>query len=120
MQNSTTIITLCRLLTGKSALESRIPNVAMKQSNNIFILGDGADTEFSGMAQTAIQHGEIIAKNIARSIQNEPDRLEMVYPEEPIYAVPVGNNWAAVSMHGLNFYGRAGWWESFNCVEKRF
>ena len=83
-------------------------NVTMKQFNNVYILGDGADTEFSGMAQTAISHGHLVAKNILRHLQGQS--LEIYHPEETIYAIPAGNNWAAVSMHGLNFYGRVGWW----------
>ncbi len=79
-------------------------------SSNVYIIGDGADTEFSGMAETAIQHGKITAENIVRSIHRQPDRLPMELVEEPICAVPVGNNWAAVSIHGMNFYGRVGWW----------
>lgn len=79
-------------------------------SSNIFILGDGADTQFSGMAETAIQHGKLTAENIVRSIHGQPDRLELWHIDEPIYAIPAGNNWAAVSMNGMNFYGHVGWW----------
>ncbi len=89
---------------------SKINPPAGGLASNIYIIGDGAGTEFSGMAQTAIEHGKIVAENIARTIQVQPDRLEIGHIEEPIYAVPCGNNWAAVSMHGINFYGRMGWW----------
>lgn len=75
---------------------------------NVFIVGDGADAEFSGMAQTALDHGHLVAENIVRHIQGRI--IEMYYPEEPIYAIPVGNDWAAVSMHGMHFYGRTGWY----------
>ncbi len=77
-------------------------------SSNIYVIGDGTDTKFSGMAQTALDHGHLVARNIMRQIQGQS--LEIHYPEEPIYAIPVGNNWAAVSMHGMNFYGRLGWY----------
>ncbi|MBI3366760.1 FAD-dependent oxidoreductase [Candidatus Roizmanbacteria bacterium] len=77
-------------------------------TSNVYIIGDGADTKFSGMAQTALDHGHLVAENINRDIQSQPQ--EPYYPEEPAYTVPVGNNWAAVSMYGINFYRRVGWW----------
>lgn len=99
-------------------LENQTSNIQLQDpassfkhlTSNVYIIGDGADTPFSGMAETAIQHGKITAENIVRSIHNQPLRLISAYLEEPIYAIPVGNDWAAVSMHGMNFYGRVGWY----------
>ncbi len=99
--------------TSKYQFPNQLPNLNLSSNfhfsfSNVFILGDGADTEFSGMAQAALDHGHLVAKNIIRHLQGQS--LEMYHLEEPIYAVPCGNNWVAVSMHGLNFYGRMGWW----------
>ena len=38
----------------------------LQASKNIFVLGDNADTQYSGMAQTALFDGEFVANNIVR------------------------------------------------------
>ena len=71
---------------------------------NVFVVGDGADTQFSGLAQTALHQGEYIAGHIARL-----DRRATLKPYQPApvtFVVPVGT-WALLSH---NNFVVSGWW----------
>jgi NADH dehydrogenase len=73
----------------------------------VFVAGDAAATQFSGMAQTAIADGKHIADSMVRIIKGASPRLHR--PKPPSYALPLGDGWAAVLYHGLRFYGLPGW-----------
>ena len=79
---------------------------------NVFVLGDGANTKYSGMATTAIHDGKFTAKNIENSILNR----ELISYEEktPPYVIPVGFGWAIANLGRNNrsdpdFVGFVGW-----------
>ena len=74
---------------------------------NIFVAGDNTTTIHSGMAQTALHHGKLIAKNLASLINHQP--LTIVRDPTPIYAIPLGNRWAATKIGRVILYGYAGW-----------
>jgi NADH dehydrogenase len=78
-----------------------------KSHKNVFILGDGAETPYTGMAQTAVGDGKFAATNIINSLNSKS--LESYKPEKPAYAIPVGPGWAAVFWKGIKFYGMPGW-----------
>lgn len=78
-----------------------------KSSENIFIIGDGAATPNSGMAQTAIYDGEAAAENISRLIKNRKPKAYR--QKKTYYALPVGPGWAATSLGFMTFYGLIGW-----------
>lgn len=74
----------------------------------IYVLGDNADTPYSGMAQTALYDGTFVAHNLIRKInQQEPTPYRA---KKPIYVMPAGPNWAAVLWGRVRLYGRLGWW----------
>jgi NADH dehydrogenase len=74
---------------------------------NVFIIGDGAATKFSGMAQTAVYDGEFVAQNIAKELT---DRKVVSYEPRPVdYFIPVGTNWAAANAGGKKYFGQWGW-----------
>lgn len=77
------------------------------EHQTIFIAGDNTKTRYSGMAQTALAHGKLIGKNINQHLQQKP--LIKNHDREPIYAIPLGKNWAAVKIKNLYFYGFSGW-----------
>lgn len=74
----------------------------------IFVIGDNADTPYSGMAQTAIYDGSYIAKSLVEIVghQRAP---EPYYPRKPVYVLPAGSDWAAVVWGPLKIYGKLGW-----------
>ncbi len=73
----------------------------------IFVIGDNAATQYSGLAQTALYDGIFVAKNIIRTLEgNEP---EAYVPKEPVYVIPAGKNWASVQWGKRHFNGYIGW-----------
>jgi NADH dehydrogenase len=74
---------------------------------NIYVIGDSADTKYSGMAQTAIHNANFIANNLIRLV-NGQKRTEY-QPKRPVYAIPAGAGWSAVLWGNLKIYGFAGW-----------
>lgn len=78
-----------------------------KGQPDIFILGDCAVTQFSGMAQTAYEDG----KHVANVIQAERSGGEApaYKPVPPAYAIPAGPLWAAVKFGPLRVYGLLGY-----------
>jgi NADH:ubiquinone reductase (H+-translocating) len=74
---------------------------------DIYIIGDNADTPFSGMAQTALHDAKFVAENIKRSAAGKT--LKAYKPNRPVYITPVGPDWAAVLWNRVHLYGWIGW-----------
>jgi len=78
-----------------------------KGQPNIFILGDCAVTQYSGMAQTAYEDGKH-ATHVIEALQSSKN-LPVYKPKAPAYAIPVGGYWAAVKFGPLRVYGLPGY-----------
>ncbi len=74
----------------------------------IYVLGDNADTPYSGMAQTALRDGVFVANNLIRLADGKSN--QPYHAKKPIYVMPAGPNWAAVLWGSVRIYGRMGWW----------
>jgi NADH dehydrogenase len=74
---------------------------------NIYVIGDNANTKFSGMAQTALHDGRFIAHNLIR--QTEGHNMKAYKPKQPVYVAPAGHKWAAVMWRQFHVYGWLGW-----------
>lgn len=81
-------------------------DVYLQSEPNIFVIGDNANTPYSGMAQTALRDANFVSNNILRSLENK--KLLSYKPSRPISVVPIGKNWAAVNWGKINFYGYLG------------
>lgn len=79
-----------------------------KGIDNVFVIGDAASTEYSGMAQTAVRDGNSVAQTIGCLTAGEP--LTSSKTVKPAYAIPIGPRWAIVVLGPLTLYGRLGWW----------
>lgn len=79
----------------------------MQAAPDIFVVGDSADTQYSGMAQTALHDAAFLAKNLKRLSRGQP--MTPYKPQRPIYAIPVGPNWTAVLWGKTKIYGWFGW-----------
>lgn len=82
-------------------------DVYMQTEENIFVIGDNANTPFSGLAQTALIDGEFVAKNLRRRAAGKS--FKSYTAKAPITVIPAGSRWAAVlwgkmSVHGLLGY----------------
>lgn len=82
-------------------------NPYLETEPDIYVLGDNANTLYSGMAQTALHDGEFVAKNLIRE-QNGKQPKEYV-PKQPISVIPVGPYWASVEWGKRHFSGLTGW-----------
>lgn len=79
----------------------------LQSEPGIYIIGDNADTPYSGMAQTALHDGAFVAKNLKRLVDKK-DPLPY-HAKKPIYVLPAGHRWAAVLWGRVRIYGRLGW-----------
>ncbi|MDB5182672.1 MAG: dehydrogenase [Candidatus Saccharibacteria bacterium] len=73
----------------------------------IFVIGDNADTQYSGMAQTALYDAHFVAENLIRHAAGE--RPYAYKPKKPIYVTPAGPHWASVVWGPVHLYGWLGW-----------
>lgn len=78
-------------------------DVYLQAEDNIYVIGDNANTPYSGMAQTAIYDGSFIARNLIRKAEGKD--LKPYKPKKPITVIPVGANWAATLWGKLRIYG---------------
>lgn len=78
-----------------------------KGFSKVFVIGDAAATQYSGMAQTAIHGGEEVAKNIASVFKKGATRKHR--PIKPYHSIPVGPGWAATIAGPFMLYGSVGW-----------
>ncbi len=74
---------------------------------HVYVAGDSAHTPYAGLAQTALYDASYIARTIKADIYGT--KMAKYVPEKVSYAVPVGNNWAAVSWGPMKFYGWIGY-----------
>lgn len=78
-----------------------------QNQKDIFVLGDNADTKYSGMAQTAISDAKFVAKNILLDVNHK--KMSQYKPSRPLYVVTVGGKWAVVQNGNRVTSGIAGW-----------
>lgn len=79
----------------------------LRAEHDVFVIGDNAETVFSGMAQTAVYDAEFVAHNFVKEAEGEP---KLAYrPNKPIYVTPGGPRWAAVEWGNVHLYGLPGW-----------
>lgn len=74
---------------------------------DVFVIGDGASTPFTGYAQTADSDGEYIAEVLKAKTKGMT--VPVYAPKMPASVVPVGRRWAAARLGRFRFYGLFGW-----------
>jgi len=77
--------------------------LTLPNDNHVFIAGDGAATQYSGLAQTAIHNGKYIGRTIANMMTCKA--LVSYKAKTPTFVVPVGKNWALFSHKSMLWYG---------------
>lgn len=82
-------------------------DVYLQAEENIFVLGDNANTPYSGLAQTAVLDGDYIAHNLKRRAGGK--NFKSYVPIEPWSVIPAGKRWAAASRGHFKVYGLGGW-----------
>jgi len=79
----------------------------LQAEDNIFVIGDNANTPFSGLAQTALHDGVFVARNLKRKASDK--NFKSYVAKQPITVIPAGPRWAAVCWGSLRLYGWLGW-----------
>jgi NADH dehydrogenase len=79
----------------------------LQAEDNIFVLGDNANTPYSGLAQTALRDGIFVAENLKRRASGKT--MKSYIAKQPITVIPAGPRWAAVIWGRLKLYGALGW-----------
>jgi|AntRauTorckE6833_2_1112554.scaffolds.fasta_scaffold01632_11 NADH dehydrogenase len=74
-------------------------------AKNIFVVGDSAETTYSGMAQTALHDAMFVAKLLK---SDRPQNITY-HPKLPIYAIPTGGRSSIVQWNGAVLSGYFGW-----------
>ena len=82
-------------------------DIYLQTDENIYVLGDNANTPFSGMAQTALRDGEFVATNLKRKASGKS--LKSYNAKQPITIIPAGPKWAAVVWGKMQLSGFLGY-----------
>ena len=96
--------------TNNFALNERgkvIVNQFLAAEDDIYVIGDNADTPFSGLAQTALHDAISLANNLKLSAAGKP--MKAYKPKKIVSVIPAGKGWAAVDWGKLHLTGRLGW-----------
>lgn len=84
---------------------------------NIYVLGDNAETQFSGLAQIAEQDGAYVARSIILEFKNKTGA--MYTPRKPMYVIPIGNYFGIFGIHDRIYTGFFPWLLRY-AVDMRF
>lgn len=82
-------------------------DIYLQADDNIFVLGDNANTPFSGLAQTALRDGVFVAHNLKRRASGKD--FKSYVAKQPVAVIPAGPYWAAVVWRKLQFSGALGY-----------
>ncbi len=69
----------------------------------VYVLGDNAETEFSGLAQIAEQDGAFVGSMLVLKEQGKPYKTYVV--RKPIFVIPIGNWFGILGIKGKVFSG---------------
>ena len=81
-------------------------NEYMQVNKHLWVIGDNAATQWSGLAQTALRDAKFVAHNIRR--KQDGRKLKKYSNYTPQIVVPVGDNWAVYSWKGIVLTGWLG------------
>lgn len=79
----------------------------LRASENVYVIGDNANTEYTGVAWTALMDAVFVANHLAREATGR--RLVAYRPKKTAVGVPVGEKWAYVERYGVYAQGLTGY-----------
>ncbi len=82
-------------------------NLLAQGQKDIYVLGDNADTPYSGMAQTALHDAKFVARNLVNA--HEGKKTTHYKASKPVYVVTAGPKWAVVQEGAKITSGYRGW-----------
>lgn len=75
----------------------------MRAKRGLYVIGDNANTPYTGLAQTALHDAKFVADNLKRRQKNK--KPKPYKPVMPPSVVPVGHGWAIFEWHGIVLSG---------------
>lgn len=82
-------------------------DIYLQADPGIFVIGDNANTPYSGLAQTALRDGTFVADNLKRKAGGKDFKSYRI--KKPITVIPAGPKWAAVIWGRFRIYGWLGY-----------
>lgn len=76
----------------------------LQVESRIYVCGDNASTEHSGLALVAIRHANFIAKDITARLHHK--RRHTHKDRFPVQVIPAGEKWAVLRYKGIEIHGR--------------
>ncbi len=71
------------------------PTLTLPNDDSVYIAGDGSGTQYSGLAQTAVDQGRYVGKAIAARLKGQ---TVAPYEQRPgMFVIPVGKYWAILN-----------------------
>ncbi len=81
-----------------------VVNHYLRTKDGIYIVGDNAATQYSGLAQTALHDAQFVSQNFQRR-QSTGRPLKKYKAVMPPVVIPVGENWAVFEWRFLRMHG---------------
>lgn len=78
-------------------------NEHMMVNDHTYVIGDNAQTPYSGLAQTALHDALYVAKDIVQSKMKRPRPVYSL--KKPPVVIPVGKRWAVFEWHWFTMHG---------------
>lgn len=75
----------------------------LRVDDHLYVIGDNADTPYSGLGLTAVHNARFVGKDIKRRLTGK--KPVCYRPLTPVTVVPVGNRWAIFQYRKLIFGG---------------
>jgi NADH dehydrogenase len=76
----------------------------LQTDSDIYVCGDNASTPFSGLAYTAVEHANFIAKDIKTRIKHGKRKVQK--DKSPTTVIPIGNLFSLLQYKKLILHGR--------------
>jgi len=73
---------------------------------DVFVIGDNADTQYTGLAQTALHDGIYVSRYLKAKVAKR--HLPTYHPVKPPVLIPVGKAWALLEWGPLKIWGTIG------------
>lgn len=81
-----------------------VANKRLQVDSGLYVCGDNVSTPFSGLAQTAIQHANFIAKDIKSRLSKKKRKVQK--DRSPITVIPIGSAYSILRYRKLTLHGR--------------
>ena len=78
----------------------------LRVDDSVYVIGDNANTPYSGLGLTAVHNAKFVGKDIKRRLTHKS--TPKYKPLVPATAIPAGKRWAAFSYRGLTLVGMPG------------